>query len=665
MILHRGRTAVLALSMLAFAACSSGSSSGGGGNTAPTANAGIDQNVSEMSTVQLNGTGNDADGNALTYSWTQTAGASVAITNSDTATASFTAPDVVAGSPETLTFQLRVSDGTASATDTVNVTVAEPQPQVMVSGTVNYEWVPPRNNCNGLDFNSTFSRPIRGAPVQLLDSGNNVLGTTVAGDDGSYVFNNITANTMVHLRVRAELKKITGTSRWDVEVRDNVDTSGSPPPLESRPLYVVESSNFNSGAVDISFDLIAPTGWTGSSYTEPRAAAPFSILDAIYQAVKFIESADPNATFAPLNAFWSVNNTATVSGSVDAGELGTSFYSSSTDSLFLVGDATHDTEEFDDHVIVHEWGHYFEDNFSRSDSTGGPHAVGQRIDPRVAFGEGWATAIAGMALNNHLYCDTLVPGTSSGFGIGAESGSYNAQGWYDEVSVVRFVYDLWDDNDEGGDSGSLGFAPIYDVMTGPQAFTDAFTSVFSFATELRATLSPTDQAFLDSQLAREDMTALGLDIWGTHELNTAGGAPDVMPIYTDITADGTILPVCVNSQFDSGRDGNKLSENRFLRISVPITDQYDVTMTTTTATPPTDDPNDRDQSDPDIFIFQGPQYITEGTSPAENSEVFRTPTLQAGMTYIAVIEEWRFDDELASTTYPEQICFDVSFTPTP
>jgi len=470
---------------------------------------------------------------------------------------------------------------------------------------------------------------------------------------------------MVRLRVRAELKKTTGTSRWDVEVRDNVDTSASPPPLGSRPLYAVDSVDFNTGTFDIDFDMIARTGWTGSSYTDPRVAAPFSILDAIFQVVKFIESVDPNAVFPPLDAFWSINNTITVSGDIDAGELGTSFYAGGIDSLFLVGDDASDTEEFDDHVIIHEWGHYFEDNFSRSDSVGGRHAIGQRIDPRVAFGEGWATALSGMALNNHVYCDTSVPGTNGGFGIGAESGSYNGQGWYDEISVVRFVYDLWDDNDEGGDSGSLGFAPIYDVMTGPQAFTTAFTSVFSFASELRATLTPTDQAFLDSQLVREDMTALGLDIWGTNELNTAGGAPDVMPIYTDITADGTILSICVNSQFDSERDGNKLSENRYLRISVPVTDQYDVTMTTTTATPPTDDPDDRDQSDPDIFIFQGPQYIVEGTSPAENFEAFRTPTLQAGTTYIAAIEEWRFDDEMASPTYPQQICFDVSFTPTP
>ena len=27
--------------------------------------------------------------------------------------------------------------------------------------------------------------------------------------------------------------------------------------------------------------------------------------------------------------------------------------------LFLLGDASSDTEEFDDHVVLHEWSHYF------------------------------------------------------------------------------------------------------------------------------------------------------------------------------------------------------------------------------------------------------------------------------------------------------------------
>jgi hypothetical protein len=102
-----------------------------------------------------------------------------------------------------------------------------------------------------------------------------------------------------------------------------------------------------------------------------------------------------------------------------------------------------------------------------------------------------------------------------------------------------------------------------------------------------------------------------------------------------------------------------------LRITVPLTDEYDVTMATTTPTPVTPALGDRDQSDPDIYLFKGPQFIDQGISADENIETFRTPVLQAGETYIAAVEDQRFDDELTPSSYPERICFDVSFAPTP
>jgi len=300
----------LALTLAACGGDSKSSANNGGGNRAPVANAGSDQNVDEISAVTLNGSGSDADNDTLTFSWTQTAGATVAISNSNTATASFTAPDVAAGTPEALTFQLMVNDGTASGTDTVSITVTEPSTTVTVTGKVNFEFVPPNAVCQGLDFGSTFAKPVRGATVQLIDAGSSaVLATTQSDDNGDYSFANIDTDTMVRLRIRAELKKTTGLSRWDVEVRDNYDISGSPPALGSRPLYVVEGSNFDTGSASVAVEIMtAPTGWDGASYTGDRAAAPFAILDTIYSAMKFIESVDPDVFFPPLDAFWSINN---------------------------------------------------------------------------------------------------------------------------------------------------------------------------------------------------------------------------------------------------------------------------------------------------------------------------------------------------------------------
>jgi len=644
-------------------------------NTDPVVSAGGDQSTSEGMTVNLDGTATDSDiGDSLSFSWTQLSGTSVSISNGNTANASFDAP-VVGEGGDTLVFQLAVNDGTATVTDTIEVAVSEAAAVVSVSGKVRYEFVPPNANCNGLNFGATETRPIRAATVQLIDDASgNVLDSTVAADNGDYAFGNVAANLDVRLRVRAELKR-TGSPSWDVEVRDNVDTSlpiQNRPPLGSRPLYVVDSATFNTGNGDVSRDLTATTGWGGSSYTGPRAAAPFAILDAIYAGMQLVLTGDPGANFGPMDAFWSVNNTLTSPTNIDAGELATSFYRGDIDSLFLLGDAGTDTEEFDDHVSVHEWGHYFEDVFSRSDSIGGPHAGGQSLDARLAFGEGWATALAAMALDDPQYCDTGAAGTSSGFGIDTENYDFGPQGWFNEMSVATLLYDLWDTAVDGTDADSIGFGPIFDTMAGPQSNTEAFTTLFSFAAELRPMLNATQRAFVDSQLARENIETTGIDIWGSSQdaiLTLPNQERDVLPLYTTLPTDGTVINICANSDYDSRRDGNKLAEYRYLRFTTTSASSYTVTITTTTPTPPTNDPPPtppdeiRDQSDPDMFIYRSGQLVAFGNGPDANSEVFMTPLLQAD-SYVADLQEWRYEDEDgASSDFPEQICFDVSMSP--
>ena len=91
-------------------------------NDPPTANAGADQTVSEGSAVTLAGSGSDPEDAALSYAWRQSgSNPTVPLTGANTATPTFTAPELTAGTA--LTFELTVTAGGASATDAVAVVI--------------------------------------------------------------------------------------------------------------------------------------------------------------------------------------------------------------------------------------------------------------------------------------------------------------------------------------------------------------------------------------------------------------------------------------------------------------------------------------------------------------------------------------------------------------
>jgi hypothetical protein len=383
---------------------------------------------------------------------------------------------------------------------------------------------------------------------------------------------------------------------------------------------------------------------------------------------------EPELAFQPLDVFWSVNNTATVGEpqDIDSGEIGTSFYRSDN-KLFLLGMEDVDTEEFDRHVIVHEWGHFFEDSLSRSDSIGGAHAIGDRLDMRVAFGEGFATAFSGMALESAQYCDTLGPAQAGGFGIDIEGQAAGTPGWYNEISIMKLIYDLWDTDVDGADTDSLGFGPIHAVLRGAQATTPAFTSIFSFAEALKAE-NPVHEPFIDALLQSVDIMAPGINAYGEGETNDAeDGAQDVLPVYATVVPGGGAVNICSSNQFDPNVEGNKLSEHRFLRMEIGTEARYTFSVVTETEIPWPDDPeDDRDQSDPDILIFRNGvvqnQVVDgdiQGLSGEANEEIFTTPDALPVGDYVMTLVEFRYQDEESPEDFPARVCFDVTVTQAP
>ena len=302
--------------------------------------------------------------------------------------------------------------------------------------------------------------------------------------------------------------------------------------------------------------------------------------------------------------YWSILNRPE-DGDITAGEVSTSFFTvfDQVPTLVILGAENVDTDEFDSHVIIHEFGHYFEAALSRSDSTGGPHTAFDLLDPRLAFGEGWGNALSGIILEDPLYRDSFSSQQATDFDIDVENNSEGAFGWYSEASVQSILYDIFDSDDDGPDSVSLGLAPIYNTLVSDEyRNSDAFTTIFSFLDEFdeQSGVAPSEIAPL---LNFQNINSR--DAFGEGETNN-GGFPDQLPVYLTVQTNGTPSSFCsTQSSINNltGRVGNKLGNRRFLRFEIPANGTFRFQMTNTSS-------SGGGTPNPQFIIFQDGEFVT-------------------------------------------------------
>lgn len=147
-------------------------------NEAPAAAAAAEpaSGVEAGATVTLAGTGTDPDaGDALSYAWTQTGGSAVALAAADTASASFTAPDV--SSQEALSFRLRVTDAAGLYSEATVAVTVEPRQQRL---TAQVEGVPNAHDGSAFSFKLRFSEEVSLSYKTLRDQSFAVTSARVA-----------------------------------------------------------------------------------------------------------------------------------------------------------------------------------------------------------------------------------------------------------------------------------------------------------------------------------------------------------------------------------------------------------------------------------------------------------------------------------------------------
>jgi hypothetical protein len=471
-----------------------------------------------------------------------------------------------------------------------------------VSGTVTFDPVTATYNAvtqtGTLDFTRP-AKPVRNATVQVRQNGV-AIATTVTDDAGQY-----TASFTSALVGTLEVAVLAQSQTPPIQVVDNTD--GKAIWAASEPLATT------GGTVNIH----AQHGWTGTGYVAAqRRAAPFAILDAMYTAAHAFMAVRP-VTFPSLEVNWSPSNVPQ-GGNPSAGLIGGTYYNPADNQIYVLGKAGIDTDEFDSHVIVHEWGHFLENNVSRADSPGGPHGFADVLDPRLALSEGWGDAVPAMVLPETMYADTYFPTatTLNAFGFDAETAPTPTDdptpGPFSEMSIMRLLYDIYDSgSSEAYDTVATGLGPIYDVLAGPEKTTDALTTVASIVAGLEA--QGVNGTALDTLMARYSIGPIA---------NAFGaGDPDLSAIFTVVSSFPSSTPL----SFDSTVAPNMRGQNQYF---VFTGNGAQVTVHTT-AIP-----------DVDIAVYRRGQLLGEATSPSGN-EKLSVPTV-AGAVYVAVITGWGY-----------------------
>ena len=498
-----------------------------------------------------------------------------------------------------------------------------PKDKVVISGVLTFDRVPATFGYGvaSLDYTRTIKSPVKGVIIRAINKSGKVVSSTQSDNEGRYSLF-VEKNEDIKIRVHARLYK---KDFWDVSVVDNT---------HQKATYVMEGAFHDTGEKHNIRNLNAGSGWDGNNYTGARVAAPFAILDSVNSAMDKVRDADRDAVFPQLTVNWSTNNIA-AGGDLGSGQIITSHYDGER-GLWILGDANSDTDEYDDHIIIHEWGHYFEDIFSRSDSIGGPHSPGEVLDIRLAFGEGWGNALSGIVTDNPYYFDTSGARQANGWYMDLESGPQKNPGWYSEGSIQRILYDLYDSTNEGHDHTSLGFEPIYRTMITKERNTKAFTSIFSFIDGLKKE-NADDASNIDATVGYENINTIS-DAYGTNRLNTAGSRY-VVPVYKELRV-GDSISICNQNNYGVY---NKLGNRTYVRVKIHQSGSYSFNAK----------PNGRVSAnqDPDIMIYKT-EYPHEniGISSQEGSAYDNLSiTLEKG-EYLLDVFDVSFDNSCYMVT---------------
>lgn len=247
------------------------------------------------------------------------------------------------------------------------------------------------------------ARPIRLAEIAVKASSGEIVQCAETAADGTYSFQ-LPLNSgdyTIEIRARA------ANSRSNAYILNDPTNN-----LQHSISATVGSASSTSGVF-----IRAPVRGT-------LTGGAFNILDQLLNAQDYLRTQTANCDQASDRNFFTgcvpfvsaplvkVYWTPGLSPSIYINSTGSiSYYVNTRRELFLQGGqngnvTSSDMDHFDNSVIIHEYAHFIEDVFGKPDSPGGSHNGDSIIDPRLAWGEGWANFFQAAVTGDPVYRDT-------------------------------------------------------------------------------------------------------------------------------------------------------------------------------------------------------------------------------------------------------------------
>jgi hypothetical protein len=409
--------------------------------------------------------------------------------------------DVPAIEPGFATLRLH-NNGLDSPPFVLHILPSDNTPTQNVSGRALYQKIDLGDS--GLDLAHSVMVPIRTARVELTNTvSQSTISVSETDDLGRFTIP-VTADPDLSIRVISRLRSL------DLRVADNTNLNA---------LYTATATL--DGRTPPPFLLMMAA---------PEISGAFNILEMIQRADETLKAADPNIAPPSVSIFWSVRNT-NRPGNPALGLIGTSAFNVATNTAYILGDRSTDSDEFDDAVIVHEYGHMLAAKFSRDDSPGGFHTRGDMLDPRIAWSEGWANFFSSVVRKDPIWRDSGPNGALSvRYDLEDNVPPGDHPGYWSEASVGTLLWDLFDDHSDPADDVRYPWSDIW------MAFTDLRNDRFVYLPYFLEHFVTRDPSSADP--VRAMAVARSIDFQSNLRPSVPNPFPD--PIAVSSTVTGTL-----------------------------------------------------------------------------------------------------------------------------